>query len=100
MTFYIEESPNNRATCRYCRQKIKKGEIRVFGALGSGIYGYYYHLYCFLSRCPDFLYSIFRYVLPTYFRDDEEAISLIKRLYETYNLKEISKKIGRYDYEY
>jgi len=95
MSFWIEESNNNRAECKICFKTIRKGEIRVFGDLGSGRYGYYYHLECFLRRCNVFVPDVLKYVFPYYFKDNKEAISLINRLSEIEKARQIAKCIGR-----
>ena len=75
MSFYIEESPNSRATCRICGGVIDKGQIRVFGDMGSGRFGYYYHLDCFLNRNKHFARDVVKYVLCRYI--NEETVSAI-----------------------
>uniref|UniRef100_A0A6M3XWM4 Putative poly(ADP-ribose) polymerase n=1 Tax=viral metagenome TaxID=1070528 RepID=A0A6M3XWM4_9ZZZZ len=49
--FQLEFSPNSRANCRICKQKILQGERRLHANLGSGRYPYYYHIDCIIERC-------------------------------------------------
>ncbi len=46
MTFFIEISPSNRAECRKCSNKIKKGEMRIREPQGSSFNNSYNYFYC------------------------------------------------------
>ncbi len=43
----IEVSPNNRASCRVCHNKIKEGTPRGVEVAHSDKYGIYYKYYCY-----------------------------------------------------
>lgn len=62
MLIKVEFSPNSRATCQLCREKIKTGERRLYGQLGSGRYGYYYHLDCIVGEYKPEFDKIFAYM--------------------------------------
>lgn len=49
MTWFVEESPSNRAICRSCGRKILLGEMRAGQPQTSGWGHRYYHYYC--SKC-------------------------------------------------
>lgn len=46
MTYYIEESPSNRAQCRGCHHNIEMGELRIAHPQTSGWGHRYYHFFC------------------------------------------------------
>lgn len=62
MSIKVEFSPNSRATCQLCGERIRSGERRLYGKLGSGRYGYYYHLDCIVRMCKPELDKIFAYM--------------------------------------
>ncbi|MGC8936541.1 MAG: hypothetical protein ACP5KV_04160 [Candidatus Methanomethylicaceae archaeon] len=70
MSVWIEKSPSSRATCPLCKLPIKKGEVRVGGYMGSGIYPYHYHFECWLKRNKDFVADLLSIMLPRLFGDE------------------------------
>uniref|UniRef100_A0A9I9DUL3 Poly [ADP-ribose] polymerase n=1 Tax=Cucumis melo TaxID=3656 RepID=A0A9I9DUL3_CUCME len=50
----IEVSQTARASCKHCKQKIMKGEVRLSTALdGKGTKGLaWYHANCYMEQCP------------------------------------------------
>ncbi len=53
----LEAASTGRASCRYCREKIEKGELRfgerVPSAYGEGEQTQWYHLRCAAERLPE-----------------------------------------------
>ena len=76
--WYVEISPSNRATCKICGRKIKKGEFRV--ALEYNYYNYiycnYYHPECWLNQHRKVIKDIMRVFLPMLL-DDETAKAVL-----------------------
>jgi hypothetical protein len=56
MSDTIEAAPTGRASCRRCREKIEKGELRfgerIPSAYGEGEQTLWYHLRCAAERLP------------------------------------------------
>ncbi|KGN57935.1 poly [ADP-ribose] polymerase 1 isoform X1 [Cucumis sativus] len=50
----IEVSQTSRASCKHCKQKIMKGEVRLSTVLdGKGTKGLaWYHANCYMEQCP------------------------------------------------
>jgi hypothetical protein len=61
MADLIEPASTGRASCRYCKEKIEKGELRfgerVPSAFGEGEQTLWYHLRCASERLPEKLGS-------------------------------------------
>ncbi len=57
MSDVLEAASTGRASCRYCREKIEKGELRfgerVPSAYGEGEQTQWYHLRCAAERHPE-----------------------------------------------
>jgi hypothetical protein len=53
----LEPASTGRASCRYCKEKIEKGELRfgerVQSAFGEGEQTLWYHLRCAAERLPE-----------------------------------------------
>jgi len=62
MTVRIEISPSNRASCRFCWKKIKKGEIRFREDGGTGYYPTYYHEICWIQRHTSFISDLMKLI--------------------------------------
>ncbi len=57
----VEVSPSNRATCRYCDERISKNELRTRRSFNSGydtFTTWYYHLRCEIIINPDCIDSL------------------------------------------
>ena len=53
---------SGRARCPYCDNIIDKEEKQITGNLGSGNYGYNYHIHCFISRNAPFINELNRLI--------------------------------------